>query len=42
MLQEEKVSLYIYDKETDQLLHTEEGIRVTHKKNICIHFMFKK
>lgn len=42
MLQEEKVSLYIYDKETDQLLHTEEGIRVTHKKNICIPFMLKK
>lgn len=42
MLQEEKVSLYIYDRETDQLLHTEEGIRVTHKKNICIPFMLKK
>ena len=42
MLQEEKVSLYIYDKETGQLLHTEEGIRVTHKKNICIPFMLKK
>ena len=38
----EKVSLFIYEKGTNQLIHTEKEFTIKNKKNICIPFTLKK
>lgn len=38
----EKVSLFIYEKGTNQLIHTEKEFTIRNKKNICIPFTLKK
>ena len=38
----EKVSLFIYEKGTNQLIHTEKEFTIKNKKNICIPFTLEK
>ena len=38
----EKVSLFIYEKDTNQLIHTEKEFTIRNKKNICIPFTLEK
>ena len=38
----EKVTLFIYEKGTNQLIHTEKEFTIKNKKNICIPFTLEK